>query len=51
MYYLEQTRIEGDTNDQLKRKAISLLGKIQKLPKRIMKYFNHPKTTYAGVTI
>jgi len=35
------------TKDQLKNKAISHLRKLQKLPKRVMKYFKHPKIAYA----
>ena len=33
---------------QLKKKAISHLRKLQKLPKRVMKYFKHPKISYAA---
>ena len=36
------------TQDQLKYKALSHLRKLQKLPKRIMKYFKHPKIAYAA---
>lgn len=32
---------------QLKSKALSHLRKLQKLPKRVMKYFKHPKIAYA----
>jgi len=35
------------TKGQLKTKAISHLRKLQKLPKRVMKYFKHPKIVYA----
>jgi transposase len=35
------------TKDQLKRKAVSHLRKLQKLPKRVVKYFKHPKIAYA----
>jgi transposase len=33
---------------QLTRKAISHLRKLQKLPTRVVKYFNHPKIAYAA---
>jgi len=33
---------------QLKNKALSHLRKLQKLPKRVMKYFKHPKIAYAS---
>ena len=36
------------TQDQLKDKALSHLRKLQKLPKRVMKYFKHPKIAYAA---
>ena len=36
------------TKDQLKKKAISHLRKLQKLPARVKKYFKHPKIAYAG---
>ena len=36
------------TRDQLKKKAISHLRKLQKMPKRVMKYFKHPKIAYAA---
>ena len=36
------------TKDQLKKKAISHLRKLQKLPDRVKKYFKHPKIAYAG---
>ena len=35
------------TKDQLKRKAVSHLRKLQKLPKRVVKYFKQPKIAYA----
>ena len=35
------------TKGQLISKAISHLRKLQKLPKRVMKYFKHPKIAYA----
>ena len=35
------------TKNQLKSKAVSHLRKLQKLPKRVMKYFKHPKISYA----
>ncbi|MCP4720597.1 MAG: IS630 family transposase, partial [Desulfobacteraceae bacterium] len=37
-------RAEG----QLKKKAISHLRKLQKLPGRVAKYFKHPKIIYAA---
>ncbi len=36
------------TRDQLKKKAVSHLRKLQKMPKRVMKYFKHPKIAYAA---
>jgi transposase len=36
------------TQGQLKSKALSHLRKLQKMPKRIMKYFKHPKIAYAS---
>jgi len=36
------------TKSELKNKAISHLRKLQKLPKRVMKYFKHPKVSYAA---
>ena len=33
---------------QLKKKAIAHLRKLQKLPGRVMKYFKHPKISYAA---
>jgi len=34
--------------DDLKKKAISHLRKLQKMPKRVMKYFEHRKISYAA---
>lgn len=39
--------VPARTKDQLKGKAISHLRKLQKLPTRVRKYFNHPKIAYA----
>lgn len=39
--------VPARTRDQLKTKAISHLKKLQKMPKRVMKYFKHPKIVYA----
>ena len=36
------------TKDQLKAKALSHLRKLQKLPKRVIKYFKHSKIAYAA---
>lgn len=36
------------TKEQLKKRAISHLRKLQKLPARIKKYFEHPKIRYAA---
>lgn len=36
------------TQEQLKNKAIAHLRKLQKLPKRVTKYFKHPKIVYAA---
>jgi transposase len=36
------------TQGQLKAKALSHLRKLQKLPKRVLKYFKHPKIAYAA---
>ena len=36
------------SREQLKNKALSHLRKLQKLPKRVMKYFKHPKIAYAS---
>ena len=38
--------IPARTKKQLKKKAISHLRKLQKLPGRVMKYFKHPKIAY-----
>ena len=40
--------VPARTKDELKRKAISHLRKLQKLPARVMKYFKHPKIAYAA---
>ncbi len=40
--------IPARSKKQLKRKAISHLRKLQKLPGRVMKYFRHPKIAYAS---
>ena len=36
------------SKEQLQSKAISHLRKLQKMPKRVMKYFKHPKIAYAA---
>lgn len=36
------------TKKELKKKAISHLRKLQKLPGRVKKYFKHPKIAYAA---
>ncbi len=36
------------TRDQLKKKALSHLRKLQKMPMRVMKYFEHKKIAYAA---
>jgi len=36
------------TRDQLKKKAISHLRKLQKMPQRVKKYFKHLKISYAA---
>ena len=41
------SRIPARTKNQLKKKAISHLRKLQKLPRRVIKYFKHPKIAYA----
>ncbi len=41
--------VPARTKEQLKRKAISHLRKLQKLPGRVMKYFRHPKIAYANL--
>ncbi len=43
--------VPARTKEQLKKKAISHLRKLQKLPERIKNYFKHPKITYAGAPI
>lgn len=40
--------VPARTEDQLKRKALSHLRKLQKLPRRIANYFKHPKIAYAA---
>jgi len=40
--------VPARSKKQLKRKAISHLRKLQKLPGRVMKYFKHPKIAYAA---
>lgn len=40
--------IPARTSSQLKAKAISHMRKLQKLPKRVRKYFRHPKIAYAA---
>ena len=41
------TGVPARTKDELKKKAISHLRKLQKLPGRVKKYFRHPKIAYA----
>jgi len=36
------------SREQLKDKALSHLRKLQKMPKRVIKYFKHPKIAYAS---
>ena len=36
------------SKDQLKKKALCHLRKLQKQPKRVAKYFKHPKIAYAA---
>ena len=36
------------TRDQLAKKALSHLRKLQRLPGRVANYFKHPKIAYAG---
>lgn len=43
--------IPARTKAQLKRKAISYLRKLQKLPGRVKRYCRHPKITYAKAAI
>jgi len=40
--------VPARTRTELKKKAISHLRKLQKLPGRVMKYFKHPKIAYAA---
>ena len=40
--------VPARTRDHLKKKALSHLRKLQKLPKRVIKYFKHPKIAYAA---
>ncbi|MCP4159876.1 MAG: IS630 family transposase, partial [Deltaproteobacteria bacterium] len=40
--------VPARTKEQLKKKAISHLRKLQKLPGRVRKYFSHPKIKYAS---
>jgi len=40
--------VPARTADQLKRKVISHLRKLQKLPGRVANYFKHPRITYAA---
>jgi transposase len=40
--------VPARSKEQLKDKALSHLRKLQKLPKRVMKYFKHPKIAYAA---
>jgi len=40
--------VPARTGDELKRKAISHLRKLQKLPRRVANYFKHPRITYAA---
>ncbi len=40
--------VPARTKGQLKRKTISHLRKLQKLPSRVRKYFKHPKIAYAS---
>lgn len=40
--------VPARTKKDLKRKAISHLRKLQKLPGRVKKYFRHPKISYAA---
>lgn len=43
--------VPARTKDQLKKKAVSHLRKLQKLPGRIRHYFEHPKIAYARASI
>ena len=40
--------VPARTKEELKKKALSHLRKLQKLPGRVTKYFNHPKIAYAA---
>lgn len=40
--------VPARTKDQLHKKALSHLRKLQKLPDRVRNYFKHPKIAYAG---
>ncbi len=40
--------VPARSNSQLKRKAVSHLRMLQKSPKRVAKYFKHPKIAYAA---
>ncbi len=40
--------VPARTKDQLKKKALSHLRKLQKMPGRVKKYFKHPKISYAA---
>jgi hypothetical protein len=40
--------VPARTETQLKRKALSHLRKLQKLPCRVANYFKHPKIAYAA---
>lgn len=40
--------IPARTKNDLKKKRVSHLRKLQKMPKRVMKYFNHPRIAYAA---
>jgi len=42
------SRPPARTKDQLYKKALSHLRKLQKLPGRVRNYFKHPKIAYAG---
>jgi transposase len=42
------SRKPARTSDQLKKKAIAHLRMLQKKPKRVKKYFKHPKIAYAA---
>jgi len=40
--------VPARSKQQLTKRAISHLRKLQKLPARVMKYFKHPKIAYAA---